>query len=86
MFKCYYYGNLFKTTNDWGSFSNFAASASTSSKTSALFLSSSLTTGISLFSLSDKLSTDMVKNTNVDYAAGSLCSSCSIPPHEACGL
>ena len=42
------------TTNDWGSFSNLATSASTSSKASASYVSSSLTTRVSLLSLSDK--------------------------------
>ena len=65
---------------------NVGKSASTSSKTSASYVSSSLTTRVSLVSLSDKSTVDMVKNTNVDYATGSFCSSCSIPPCVAGGL
>ena len=65
------------TTNDWDSFSNLATSASTSSKTSASYISSSLTTRVSLLSLSDKSSVYMIKYANVDHATGSFCSSCS---------
>ena len=80
-------GSRSGTTNEWGSFSNLATSASTSSKASAAsYVSSSLATRVSLLSLLDKSTVDMVKNANVDYATGSLCSSCSIPPHKARGL
>jgi hypothetical protein len=41
-------------TGDLGSFGNLATSTTTSSKTSVSFVSSSLTTGFSLLSLSDK--------------------------------
>ena len=51
-------------TNDWGSLSSFTTSASTSSKTSALYVSSSLTTRVSLLSISEKSTVDMVKKTN----------------------
>ena len=44
--------------------------------------SSSSTTRVSLL----KSTADMVKYTDVDYATGSLCSSCSIPPLTAGGL
>ena len=60
------------TTNDWGSFSNFTTSASTSSKISASCVSSSLMTRVSLLSLSDKSTADMVKCASVNYATGSL--------------
>ena len=63
------------TTNDCGSFSNFTTSASTLSKASASYVSSSLTTRVSLLSLTDKSTADMVKCANVDYANGSFCSS-----------
>ena len=55
------------TTNDGGSFSNLTTSASTSSKASASYVSSSssLTTRVSLLSLSDKSTADMVKCANV---------------------
>ena len=74
------------STNDWGSFSNFTTSASTLSKASASYVSSSLTTRVSLLSLSDKSTADVVECADVDYATGSFCSSCSIPPHMARGL
>ncbi len=74
------------STNERGSFDSFTTFASTLSKTPASYVSSSLTTRVSLLSLSDNSTFDMVKNTNVDYATGSFCSSCSIPPHKARGL
>ena len=40
----------------------------------------------SLLSLSDKSTGDVFGNVDVDYATGSFCSSCSIPPPEACGF
>ena len=43
---------------------------------------SSLTTGVSLL----KSTADVVEYTDVDYATGSFCSSCSIPPLTAGGL
>ena len=70
------------STNDWGSFSSFTTSASTLSKTPASYVSSSLTTRVSLL----KSAADVVKCTDVDYATGSFCSSCSIPPLTAGGL
>ena len=73
-------------TNDWGSFSNFTTSASTFSKASASYVSSSLTTRVSLLSLSDKSTADVVECADVDYATGSFCSSCSIPPPMAHGF
>ena len=66
--------------DDLGSFGALAISITTSPKTSASFISSSLTTGISLLSPSDKLTVDVVGNVEVDYATGSFCSSCAIPP------
>jgi len=73
-------------TDDLGSFGNLATSTTTSSKTSASFVSSPLTTGISLLSHSDKSSVDVVGNLGVDYATGSFCSSCAIPPRVVGGL
>ena len=70
------------STNDGGSFSSFTTSASTLSKTPASYVSSSLTTKVSLL----KSAADVVKCTDVDYATGSFCSSCSIPPLTAGGL
>ena len=70
------------STNDWGSFSNFTTSASTLSKTPASYVSSSLTTRVSLL----KSTADIVECIDVDYATGSFCSSCSIPPPTAGGL
>ena len=51
-------------TDDLGSFSNLATSTTTSSKTSVSFVSSSLTTGFSLLSLSDKSAVDVVGGPN----------------------
>ena len=70
------------STNDGGSFSSFTTSASTLSRTPASYVSSSLTTRVSLL----KSAADVVKCTDVDYATGSFCSSCSIPPLTAGGL
>ena len=51
------------------------------------FVSSSLTTGFSLLSLSDKSAVDVVGDLDVgDCATGSFCSSCAIPPRVAGGL
>ena len=74
------------STNDWSSCNNFTISASSFSKASASYVSSSLTTRVSLLSLSDKSTADAAEYANVDYATGSFCSSCSIPPHMARGL
>ena len=71
--------------DDLGCFGDLAISTTTSPKTSASFVSSSLTTGISLLSPSDKSTVDMVGNVDVDYATGSFCSSCAIPPRKAGG-
>ena len=49
-------------TVDLGAVGDLAISTTTSSKTSASFASSSLTTGISLLSLSDKSTVDVVGN------------------------
>ena len=46
------------------------------------YVSSSLTTRVSLL----KSAADVVEYTDVDYATGSICSSCSIPPLTAGGL
>jgi hypothetical protein len=46
-------------TDDLGAFGDLAISTTTSPKTSASFVSSSLTTGISLLSLLDKSTVDM---------------------------
>ena len=74
-------------TDDLGSFGNFATSTTTSSKTSVSFVSSPLTTGISLLSLSDKSAVDVVGDLDVDdCATGSFCSSCAIPPRVVGGL
>ena len=74
-------------TDDLGSLDNLATSTTTSSKTSVSFVSSSLTTGISLLSLSDKSAVDVVGDLDVDdCATGSFCSSCAIPPRVAGGL
>ena len=56
--------------------------ASALSKTPASCVSSSSTTKVSLL----KSAADVVKCTDVDYATGSFCSSCSIPPLMAGGL
>ena len=73
-------------TDDVGFFSNLATSTATSPKTSASFVSSSLTSRVSLLFLSDKSTGDVVGNVDVDCATGSFCSSCSIPPPTAGGL
>ena len=70
------------STNDWDFFSNCTTSASTFSKASASYVSSSLTTRVSLL----KSAADVVKCTDMDYATGSFCSSCSIPPLMTGGL
>ena len=63
-------------TDDLGSLDNLATSTTTSSKTSVSFVSSSLTTGFSLLSLSDKSAVDVVGDLDVgDCATGSFCSS-----------
>ena len=61
-----------------GSVCDPSTSTSTSPKTSASFVTSSLTNRVSLLSLSDKSTVDMIGTT--DYATGSFCSSCSIQP------
>ena len=92
------------STKDEGSLNSFTTSASTLSKTPASYVSSSLTTRVSLL----KSAADVVKRTDedyatmcdsnyddnrglaqctdVDYATGSFCSSCSIPPLTAGGF
>ena len=55
-----------------------STSTTTSPKTSASFVTSSLTNRVSLLSLSDKSTVGMIGTT--DYATGSFCSSCSIQP------
>ena len=65
------------STNDGGSFSSSTTFALALSKTPASYVSSFLTTKVSLL----KSAADVVKYTDVDYATGSFCSSCSIPPH-----
>ena len=57
-------------TDDLGSFGNLATSTTTSSKTSVSFVSSPLTTGNSLLSLSDKSAVDVVGDLDVDCATG----------------
>ena len=64
--------------DDKGSFCDSSTSTSTSPKTSASFVTSSLTNRVSLLSLSDKSTVDMIGTT--DHATGSFCSSCSIQP------
>ena len=64
--------------DDKGSFCDPSTSTLTSPKTSAPFVTSSLTNRVSLLSLSDKSTVDMIGTT--DYATGSFCSSCSIQP------
>ena len=64
--------------DDKGSFCDPSTSTLTSPKTSASFVTSSLTNRVSLLSLSDKSTVDMIGTT--DYATGSFCSSCSIQP------
>ena len=44
-----------------------------------------LRTEFLLLSLSDKSTVDVVGNMDMDYATGSFCSSCSIPPPAAGG-
>ena len=67
--------------DDLGSLDNLATSTTTSSKTSVSFVPSSLTTGFSLLSLSDKSAVDVVGNLDVDdCATGSFCSSCVLYP------
>ena len=57
-------------TDDFGSFGNRATPTTTSSKTSVSSVSSSLTTGFSLLSLSDKSAVDVVGNfVDVDDCA-----------------
>merc|ERR1712146_488490 len=56
------------STNEGGSFNSFTTSASTFSKTPASYVSSSLTTKISLL----KSAADVVECTDVDYATGSI--------------
>ena len=73
-------------TDDLGS-GNLATPTTTSAKTSVSFVSSSLTTGFSLLSLSGKSAVDVVGDLDVDdCATGSFCSSCAIPPRAAGGL
>ena len=55
-------------TDDLGANGDLAISTATSSKTSASFVSSYLTTRISLLSLSDKSTVDVVGNLGVDCA------------------
>jgi len=60
-------------TDDLGSFGDLATSTTTSSKSSVSFVSSSLTTGISLLSLSDKSAVDVVGDLDVgDCATGTI--------------
>ena len=74
-------------SDDLGSLDNLATSTTTSSKTSVSFVSSPLTTGFSLLSLSDKSAVDVVGDLDVDdCATGSFCSSCAIPPRVVGGL
>ena len=56
-------------------------------KTPASFVSSSLTTRVSLLSLSDKSTVDVMGYIDVDCAtgSGSFCSSCAIPPPKKAG-
>ena len=67
-----------KVIDDKGSFCDPSTSSSTSPKTSVSLVTSSLTNRVSLLSLSDKPTVDMIGTT--DYATGSFCSSCSIQP------
>ena len=73
-------------TNDSGSYSYLATSTTISPKTPASFVSSSLATRVSLLSLSDKSTVHVMGNVDVDYAAGSFCPSCVIPPPKTGGL
>ena len=70
------------STNEEGSFNRFTTSASTFSKTPASYVSSSLTTRVSLL----KSTADVVECTDVNYNTGFFRSSCSIPPLMAPGL
>ena len=70
--------NINNNTDDEDSFCDPSTSTTTSPKTSASFVTSSLTNRVSLLSLSDKSTVGMAGNT--DYATGSFCSSCSIKP------
>ena len=72
-------------TNDFGSYSSLATFTTTSPKTSASFVSPSLTIRASLLSISDKSTGDVLGNVDMDYATGSFCWSCSIPPPTAYG-
>ena len=77
--------------DDLGSLDNLATSTTTSSKTSVSFVPSSLTTGFSLMSLSDKSAVDATRLGGRRWymdvcATGSFCSSCAIPPRVAGGL
>ena len=77
--------------DDLGSLDNLATSTTTSSKTSVSFVPSSLTTGFSLMSLSDKSAVDATRLGGRrwymdDCATGSFCSSCAIPPRVVGGL
>ena len=65
-------------TDDEGSLCDPSTSSTTPPKTSASFVTSSLTNRVSLLSLSDESTVDMVGTT--DYATGTFCSSCSIKP------
>ena len=58
-------------TNDWGFLGALVISTTISPQVSASFVSSSLTTGISLLSLSEKLTVDVVGNVDVECAAES---------------
>jgi hypothetical protein len=69
-----------KSLGNCDKYVDLATSTTTSSKTSVSFVSSSLTTGISLLSLSDKSAVDVVGDLDVDCATESFCSSCAIPP------
>ena len=50
------------------------------------FVSSSFTNRVSLLSLSDKSTVDVMGNVDVDCATVPFCSSCAIPPPKAGGL
>ena len=54
------------STNAWSSFSNGTTSASTSSRASASYVSSSLTTRVSSLFLSDRSTADVVECSDVD--------------------
>jgi len=70
--------NINNNTDNEDSLCDPSMSTTTSPKTSASFVTSSLTNRVSLLSLSDKSTVGMAGNT--DYATGSFCSSCSIKP------